>query len=127
MKYPEGPNDPRWNVPGVVWKYTREQVSQLVDFESKAAGDLANENMKKMKINWVTFEGERIVYKGDGAARHYEIIFAASQEKVKQNEKIKKLLKSTGTLVLLPDHKIDSASPPAYRYFDIYMKIRDAL
>lgn len=127
MKYPEGLNDPRMNAPGTTWKYTREQVTQLSGFESKEAGDLANANMKIMGIDWVTFEGERIVYKGSGASRHYEILYAASVEKVNQNSEVKNLLKRTGSLILLPDHKVDPASPPAYRYGEIYMKIRENL
>ncbi|HVS20996.1 MAG TPA: hypothetical protein VHD88_04070 [Pyrinomonadaceae bacterium] len=34
MKYPEGPNDPRAKCPGLEWKYTREQVAQMVSFEA---------------------------------------------------------------------------------------------
>src|SRR2546423_4800280 len=46
MLYPEGPNDPRANFPGVEWKYSREQVTQMTSFEAKHAGDLAEENMR---------------------------------------------------------------------------------
>src|SRR5882762_1636606 len=63
MKYPEGPNDERAKFPGLVWKYTREQVAQLTSFQAKSAGTLAEENMKLMGINWVTFDGKRIEYR----------------------------------------------------------------
>src|SRR6266404_6110578 len=55
MKYPEGADDPRANFPGLTWTYTREQVAQLTSFEAKRAGNLAEDNMKKMGITWVTF------------------------------------------------------------------------
>ena len=61
MLYPEGPNDPRSN--GATWTYTREQVAQLTAFEAKRAGTLAEENMKKLGIDWATFEGERFPYR----------------------------------------------------------------
>src|SRR6185295_9240596 len=48
MLYPEGADDVRAKFPGLEWKYTREQVSQMTAFEAKAAGTLAEENMKKM-------------------------------------------------------------------------------
>jgi hypothetical protein len=57
MLYPEGPRDPRASYPGIEWKFTREQVSQMTAFEAKRAGDLAEENMRRMKIGWVSFEG----------------------------------------------------------------------
>ena len=48
MKYPEGADDARAKFPGLVWKYTRDEVGQLTSFEAKAAGTLADQNMKKM-------------------------------------------------------------------------------
>src|ERR1700691_2211197 len=55
MKYPEGPSDPRAAFPGTEWSYTRQQVGQLTGFAAKHAGDLANTNMAKMGITWVSF------------------------------------------------------------------------
>ena len=63
MLYPEGADDPRADFPGIEWKYTREQVSQMTAFEAKSAGTLAEENMKKMGIGWVSFEGKRFDYR----------------------------------------------------------------
>src|SRR5262252_5319500 len=63
MLYPEGPRDPRARFPGIEWKYTRAQVAQMVSFEAKAAGTLAEENMKLMKIDWVSFEGQQFAYR----------------------------------------------------------------
>src|SRR5881227_2050987 len=63
MKYPEGPDDPRTKFPGVDWKFTRDQVAQLTEFDAKKAGDLASQNMKKMGIDWVTFEGKQMPYR----------------------------------------------------------------
>ena len=66
MKYPESGDDPRAKFPGVEWKYTREQVAQMVSFEANQAGALASENMTKMRITWVSFEGKRFEYKPTG-------------------------------------------------------------
>lgn len=124
MKYPEGPNDERLKDPSIVWPYTREQVYAMSDFESKTAGDLANANMKKLGIKWVTYKGEKIEYNGSGAQRHYEVIYRASQNKIAQNPALKKLLLSTGDLKFFPDHTQQPNANPAYKYHDIYMRIR---
>src|SRR4051812_28305365 len=100
MLYPEGEDDPRAKSHGVVWKYTREQVAQMTSFEAKAAGTLAEENMKKMGINWVTFEGKRFEYRPMRPGEHYRLIVAATREKVRQNPKVKKVLLATGDLIL---------------------------
>src|SRR6202167_2535911 len=63
MKYPEGADDPRATFPGLVWKYTRDEVARLTGFDAKHAGDLANTNMAKMGITWVTFEGRQMEYR----------------------------------------------------------------
>src|SRR5271156_1069723 len=42
MKYPEDDNDPRAKFPGLEWKFTRQQVSQLTAFDAKHAGSAAD-------------------------------------------------------------------------------------
>ena len=81
MKYPEGPRDPRAKFPGLEWKYTREQVSQMVAFEAKQAGTLAEQNMTKMAITWVSFEGKHFEYKPAVPGQHYQLIVAATRAK----------------------------------------------
>ena len=82
---------------------------------------------------WVSFNGykksDQIKYKGPKShqKRHYELIFNALEEKVTQNQKVKEILLETGDLKLLPDHHQKPGSPAAYKYFDIYMEIRDQL
>ncbi|HUU85729.1 MAG TPA: NADAR family protein [Phycisphaerae bacterium] len=127
MKYPEGPADPRATFPGVNWKHTREEVSQMVAAEAKAAGDLGSENMRAMGIDWVTFDGRRMKYRGAGKGEHYELIVAATREKVRQNPRVREVLLSTGDLVLRPDHRQVADVPPAWRYCEILMEIREAL
>lgn len=124
MKYPENSKDARLADPSVVWPFTREQVYAMSGFDSKAAGDLANANMKKLGINWITYQGQKIEYKSLGIERHYQIILEASRAKIVQNDDLKKLLISTGNLKLLPDHQQQVNPPPAYLYHEIYMKIR---
>src|SRR5207247_241618 len=63
MLYPEGPHDPRARAKGIAWPHSREEVAQMTAFEAKAAGTVAEENMRRMGIDWVTFEGRRMPYR----------------------------------------------------------------
>jgi hypothetical protein len=127
MLYPEGPRDPRAKFPGIEWKYTRAQVAQMVAFEAKRAGDLAEANMKKMGIMWASFEGKRFAYRPSKPGKHYRLIVAATWAKVNQNPDVKRVLLSTGDLILKPDHHQEPNAPAAWRYFEIWMKIRAEL
>lgn len=127
MLYPEGPNDPRALFPGLQWKYTREQVSQMVAFEAKGAGDLAKKNMETMNINWVSFEGKHFDYWTSEKGAHYRIIREVMEEKFKQNAKVREVLMMTKGLVLRPDHYQEKDAPPAWRYYQIWMELRDGV
>lgn len=127
MKYPEGKDDPRAQNPEIKWIYTRDQVAQLSDRDAKKAGDLANENMKKMGINWISYQGERFDYKSSGAFLHYGLVYRAIHAKVLQNPTVKELLIKTGDLKLRPDHEQKPDVTPAYKYFEICMRIREGL
>ena len=127
LAYPEGPDDPRMKHPGITWKYTREQLSQMVAFEAKDAGALAEQNMAAMGINWVTYKGRRLKYWNQNKGEHYRLIVSVIREKVRQNPEVRKLLLSTGDLVLKPDNYDSLRGLPAWRYFDIYMEIRKQL
>jgi hypothetical protein len=127
MKYPEGPNDSRAKFSGLEWKYTREQVAQMVAFDANKAGALASENMTKMGITWVSFEGKRFEYKPAVPGEHYKLIVAATWAKVKQNPEVKRVLLSTGNLILKPDHHQEPNAPAAWRYFEILTQIRAQL
>ena len=127
MLYPEGPKDPRAKFSGIEWKYTRDQVGQMTAFEAKSAGTLAEENMKRMGIDWATFEGKRFTYRSAVKGQHYKLIVAATWEKVKQNADVKKVLLATGDLILKPDHHGEPNAPPEWRYYEIWMQIRKQL
>jgi hypothetical protein len=127
MKYPEGADDHRATFPGLVWKFTRDQVGQLTAFDAKHAGDLANENMKKMGITWVTFEGKRMDYKPATPGDHYKLIVEATREKVRQNPEVQKVLLATGDLILKPDHHQEPDAPAAWHYYEILTMIRTEL
>ena len=124
MLYPEGPDDPRATFPGLVWPHTREHVSQMTSFEAKDAGTLAEQNMARMGIDWVTFEAERFPYRPDRPGRHYDLIVAATREKVRQNPQVQQALLATGDLILRPDHHEETGARAAWRYCDILMQIR---
>jgi hypothetical protein len=127
MLYPEGRNDPRATSPGLEWKYTRAQVEQMTAFEAKHAGDQAEANMRKMGIDWVSFEGKRFAYRSAKPGKHYRLIVAAMWAKVNQNPQVKNVLLATGDLILKPDHHQEPNAPAAWRYFEIWMKIRGKL
>jgi predicted NAD-dependent protein-ADP-ribosyltransferase YbiA (DUF1768 family) len=127
MKYPEGSDDPRATFSGLSWRYTREQVAQLTSFEAKRAGTLAEKNMKKMGITWVTFEGKRVEYRPSTPGEHYRLIVEATHEKVRQNPEVKRVLLATGNLVLKPDHHQEPNAPAAWRYYEILAQIRTEL
>lgn len=127
MKYPEGPDDVRALYPGVAWEHTREEVMDMVAFDANEAGVKAERNMEIMGIDWVTFEGEQIRFKGAGRERHYEIIEEATRAKLGQNPEVREVLLATGDLILRPDHVTEENAPPAWRYYDVYMKIRGEL
>jgi predicted NAD-dependent protein-ADP-ribosyltransferase YbiA (DUF1768 family) len=127
MKFPEGPDDERQKWKDVDWRHTRDEVAEMTDWAAKRAGDGADAIMRKKDVNWVTFDGKKMDYRTSAAGEHYNLILEATREKVKQNPEVKKVLLSTGDLVLRPDHHQGKNPPAAWRYYDIYMKIRDEL
>ena len=127
MLYPEGSNDTRGKFPGIEWKYTREQVSQMTAFDAKMAGTLAEENMAKMGIDWVTFEGKRFSYRSAKPGEHYRLIVEATRAKVDQNPDVKGVLLATGDLILKPDHHGEINPPPEWKYYEILTQIRTEL
>jgi len=127
LLYPENSKDPRAKFPGLVWSHTRDQVAAMTAFEAKRAGGAAKENMKKMGIDWVTFEGQKMTYKPKEAGRHYELIVEATRAKIAQNSEVQRVLLATGDLKLRPDHFQEPDAPAAWRYYDIYMRLRDEI
>jgi predicted alpha/beta superfamily hydrolase len=127
MKYPEGSSDPRCEDSTIEWRFTREQVEQMVGFDAKEAGDLASANMRKLDIDWVSFDCKQLPYRPRTPGEHYRLIVAATKAKVRQNTIVSSVLLSTSDLVLRPDHLQEPESPAAWRYFEILMQIRDEL
>lgn len=132
MLYPEGTSDERLVTSGkdgkpVVWKYTREQVAQMTAFEAKSAGTLAEENMKTLGIDWVTYNGKRFPYRSQTPGEHYRLIVAAMRAKLEQNPEVKRILLATGDLILKPDHHGEPNPPPEWKYYEIWMQIRSDL
>ena len=46
-------------------------------------------------------------------------------EKLKQNKEVQSVLMKTGDLVLLPDHRQKEKPPPAWKYGEIWMELRE--
>ena len=124
MLYPEGPDDPRARFAGIEWPHTRDEVAAMTAFEAKRAGELAWQNMQRMGIGWVSFEGRRFAYRSARPGRHHRLILAAMREKLRQNPEVRKVLLSTGDLVLRPDHHQEADAPPEWRYCEIWMRMR---
>ena len=127
MLYPEGPGDPRARATFLTWPHTRSQVAEMTAFEAKAAGDIGEDNMRKLGIDWVTFEGMRMPYRSLGKGEHYRLIVEAMRAKLAQNLAVQKVLLATGDLRLLPDHVQEANAPPEWAYCEIWMEIRTEL
>jgi hypothetical protein len=106
------------------WKYTREQVAQMTAFEAKSAGTLASANMKKMGIDWVSFDGKRFPYRSTEPGEHFRLITEAMHAKADRNPEVKRILLATGNLILKPDHHMEPDLPQEWRYHEIWMRIR---
>lgn len=127
MLYPEGSNDPRARAAFLSWPYKRAEVAQMTGFQAKAAGDIAEDNMRKLGIGWVTFERQRMPYRSMTKGEHYRLIVEAMRAKLAQNPRVRQVLLSTGNLILLPDHVQEANAPPEWAYFKIWMDIRSEL
>jgi predicted NAD-dependent protein-ADP-ribosyltransferase YbiA (DUF1768 family) len=127
MLYPEGPSDPRAQATSLTWPHTRAEVAQMTAFQAKAAGDIAEDNMRKLGIDWVTFQGRRITYRSMVKGEHYRLVVEAMHAKLAQNPRVREVLLSTGNLILRPDHVQESNAPPEWAYFTIWMNIRTEL
>lgn len=127
MLYPDGSGDPRAKAPGIVWGHTREEVAGMIGFDAKDAGTAAEENMRRMGIDWVSFESRRIKYRSKKRADHYDLIVAAMRAKMEQNPKVRETLLATGDLILLPDHTPEAGAPAEWSYFRVWMEIRKEL
>jgi predicted NAD-dependent protein-ADP-ribosyltransferase YbiA (DUF1768 family) len=127
MKFPEGPEDARLKDKSLDWKFQRSEVEKMTAFDAKNAGKVASDNMKKLGINWVSFEGKKMDYKVQEKGPHYDLIVEAMKAKLEQNPEVKKILLQTGSLILRPDHKQDDPTPPAWKYHEIWMEFRKVL
>jgi predicted NAD-dependent protein-ADP-ribosyltransferase YbiA (DUF1768 family) len=127
MLYPEGPDDIRAKDKRVAWKYTRERVARMTAFEAKSAGTLAEENMKTLGIDWCTYQGKRFPYRSATPGEHYRLIVAAMRAKLEQNPEVKRILLATGDLTLKPDHHGEENPPPEWKYYEIWMQLRQEL
>ncbi len=126
MKYPENRNDRRYGEDTL--PFSRVDVAKMTGFEAKRAGSLASKLMKKHKVNYVTYKKKKYTYRTKEKGDHYQLIKRMMRAKLEQNLEVKKVLQSTGKLILLPDHHSSSKFlPPAWKYYDIWMELRKTL
>jgi len=126
MKFPESTKDHRFKK-GVSWKHKRSDVAQMTAFKAKKAGGIGSKNMKKLGINYVTWKGKKMTYRTSEKGDHYQLIRSLMKAKLEQNPEVQRILLATGELKLIPDHKVKPDVPPAWRYFDIWMELREEL
>jgi predicted NAD-dependent protein-ADP-ribosyltransferase YbiA (DUF1768 family) len=126
MLYPESADDPRARAANLKWPHTRSEVARMTAFEAKAAGDIGEDNMRRMGIDRVTFEGKRMPYRSMNKREH-RLIVETMRTKLAQNPEVRRILLATGDLILLPDHVQEANAPPEWAYFTIWMEIRAEL
>ena len=83
--------------------------------------------MRKLGIDWVSFDCKRFPYRPQTPGTHYDLIVAATRAKVQQNPTVRSVLLSTGDLVLKPDHHQQAEQSDAWHYCEILMRIRAGL
>jgi predicted NAD-dependent protein-ADP-ribosyltransferase YbiA (DUF1768 family) len=123
LKYPEGKKDLRYG--DDLLPFSRKEVEQMVGFEAKKAGSHASRLMKKHGVDWVSYQGKKMIYRERSKGLHYKLIFQAMKKKLMQNKKVREVLSKTKSLKLLPDHKTSPNDPPAWKYYQIWMQQRD--
>lgn len=123
MKYPdpEYKNDPRSKIK---FPYSREQVAAMTGCEAKAAGDQAENLMKALNIDWVTFEGKRMTYCSEQPGEHFFLIKEAMIKKLRYNPEVRRVLLATGKLKLKPDHHEEACQAPEWKYYKLWEDIR---
>ncbi len=128
MKFPDSAltNDPR-NTATLTWPATRAEVGQMTGFAAKEAGGFGTTAMQTLGIDFVSYLGQKMIYREPSKGAFYDLILRATRQKISQNPEVRRILLATGTLVLKPDHHQEPSSPPAWRYFDIYMELRTEL
>jgi predicted NAD-dependent protein-ADP-ribosyltransferase YbiA (DUF1768 family) len=99
----------------------------MTAFDAKDAGTAGEETMRKMGIDWVTFEGKRFPYRSATKGEHYRLVVEAMRAKLEQNPKVREILLATGNLILRPDHITEAGEPAEWRYCEIWMEIRREL
>ena len=124
MKYPESETDPRATL---TFPFTRSQVSNMIAFEAKNAGSIGEKMMEQLGIDWVTFEGQQMVYCSVEKGLHFQLIKEAMIEKLNQNSEVKRILKLTGNLILKPDHHAEGCQAPEWKYYELWMEIRSEM
>lgn len=127
MKFPEDADDPRARLPDFAWPHTRAEVGQMTAFAAKDAGSIGSDAMRRLNINWVTYQGRQLTYRTPERGDHYQLILRATRAKLDQNPEVRAILLRTGDLTLKPDHVQETDASPAWKYFEIWTQLRAEL
>lgn len=129
MKYPDLTlaSDERTKVTG--WSSTRAQVFQMSSWDSKSAGNAANQMYADHGFKLINYFDHWFIYTDgkEGSQFHLELITRAIRAKVVQNPEIKALLLRTAGLKLKPDHLMSDTVFPSFKYHVILENIREEL
>jgi predicted NAD-dependent protein-ADP-ribosyltransferase YbiA (DUF1768 family) len=129
MKYPDLTlsEDLRTAVTG--WESTRAEVFQMSSWDSKSAGNAANQMYADNGFKLINYFDHWFIYTDgkEGSLFHLELITRAIRAKVTQNPEIKALLLRTAGLHLRPDHLMSENVYPSFKYHVILEKIREEL
>ena len=125
MKYPEGPEDARAEGS---WPHTRADVAGWIGQRALRAGEHAEAEMRRLGIEWVSYQGEQIPYGPAGENQLRALIEAACRAKLDQNPEVRRVLLATGDLRLRPDHR-NPLKPgiDAWPFHEIWMQLREEL
>lgn len=129
MKYPDLTlaEDSRTKVTG--WKSTRAEVFMMSSWDSKSAGNAANQMYADHGFKLINYFDHWFIYTdgNEGSQFHLGLITRAIRAKVTQNPEIKMLLLKTAGLKLRPDHLMSEKVFPSFKYHVILENIREEL
>ncbi len=125
LKYPEDKMDNRYGMDKL--PHSRRDVEQMTGFEAKTAGSHASKLMRKHQVDWVSYQGKKMIYRDPVKGQHYKLIVRAMIRKLQENKEVENILKQTNKLKLLPDHKTSPSDPPAWKYYKIWTEQRDRM
>ncbi len=123
MKFPDPDlnHDPRTKK---IFPFTREEVANMSGAKAQEAGKQADLLLKELNVNWVSFEGKKMVYCSNVQSDLYYLLKEAMVKKYRYNQAVRKILKATGNLTLRTEIDLQECQGPEWNTGLLWMKIR---